>query len=298
MGLFEQLVAAAVENQQELASLQIVVEKELLHHDIIREMSKAGLLKHLTFIGGTCLRACYGSNRLSEDLDFTGGSNFTKDSLVSLASVLSRQLQVKYDLLVEVSEPIKESGNVDTWKLKAIIHPDQPGIPMQRIHIDICAVPSYDRQPVLLRNHYGVDMGTSGLIIQAQSKKEILADKLVAFALRRNRIKNRDLWDIGWLKQQNISLPIDLVWKKVADRRCAAADFVNLLLKRTDLLLNDPQTQQDFVTEIKRFMPPKVVRDTVASDDFWTYLCSLVQAEVSLIIDSLQRDGSEMKFIM
>jgi predicted nucleotidyltransferase component of viral defense system len=298
MGLFEQLVAAAVENQQELASLQIVVEKELLHHDIIREMSKAGLLKHLTFIGGTCLRACYGSNRLSEDLDFTGGSNFTKDSLVSLASVLSRQLQVKYDLLVEVSEPIKESGNVDTWKLKAIIHPDQPGIPMQRIHIDICAVPSYDRQPVLLRNHYGVDMGTSGLIIQAQSKKEILADKLVAFALRRNRIKNRDLWDIGWLKQQNISLPIDLVWKKVADRRSAAADFVNLLLKRTDLLLNDPRTQQDFVTEIKRFMPPKVVRDTVASDDFWTYLCSLIQAEVLLIMDSLQRDGSEKKFIM
>jgi predicted nucleotidyltransferase component of viral defense system len=49
------------------------VEKELLHHDILREMSMAGLLKNLTFIGGTCLRACYGSSRLSEDLDFTGG---------------------------------------------------------------------------------------------------------------------------------------------------------------------------------------------------------------------------------
>jgi hypothetical protein len=56
--LFEQLVAAAMESQADLVPLQVVVEKELLHHDIIREMSKAGLLKQLTFIGGTCLRAC------------------------------------------------------------------------------------------------------------------------------------------------------------------------------------------------------------------------------------------------
>ena len=121
---------------------------------------------------------------------------------------------MKYDLLVEVSVPIRESGNVDTWKLKVVTRPDQPGLPMQRIHIDICVLPSYDRQPMVLRNHYGVDMGTSGIIIQSQSREEILADKIVAFALRSNRIKNRDLWDIGWLKQQNIKLPIDLVWQK------------------------------------------------------------------------------------
>ena len=57
---------------------------------------------------------------------------------------------------------------------------------------------------MMLRNHYGVEMGTSGLILQAQSREEILADKIVALALRPNRIKNRDLWDIVWLKQQGI----------------------------------------------------------------------------------------------
>ncbi len=72
MNLFDQLVLQAMKNKAELAPLRAVVEKELLHHDIIREMSVAGLLDTLTFIGGTCLRACYGSNRLSEDLDFTG----------------------------------------------------------------------------------------------------------------------------------------------------------------------------------------------------------------------------------
>ena len=88
MSLFEQLVNEALRNQNGLAPLQAVVEKELLHHDILREMSSAGLLASLTFIGGTCLRACYGSGRLSEDLDFTGGAGFSRSSLTALAQVL------------------------------------------------------------------------------------------------------------------------------------------------------------------------------------------------------------------
>lgn len=298
MNLFEQLVAVAVENQSELAPLQVVVEKELLHHDIIREMSKAGLLKQLTFIGGTCLRACYGSNRLSEDLDFTGGNDFTKESLVSLASVLTKQLKAKYDLSVEVTEPIKESGNVDTWKLKIVTRPDQSKLPMQRIHIDICAVPSYDRQPRILRNHYGVDMGTSSLIIQVQSREEILADKMVAFALRPNRIKNRDLWDIGWLKQQNIKLPVNMVWKKLADRHYDVDLFINILSERINLLNDNPQTHHNFINEMKRFLPPGVASNTVNKDEFWAYLCSIVKEEARLIKVDLQKNANKDKFRM
>jgi len=298
MSLFERLVATAVENKTGLAPLQVVVEKELLHHDILREMSKSGLLKHLTFIGGTCLRACYGSNRLSEDLDFTGGHDFTRDSLAALASVLTRQFKVKYDLRVDVSEPIRGSGNVDTWKLKIVTRPDQPRLPMQRIHIDICALPSYDRQPMVLRNHYGVDMGTSGLIIQAQSKEEILADKIVAFALRPNRIKNRDLWDIGWLKQQNTNVPIDLVWQKVTDRHCDAAEFSDRLSGRAKMLLEDSQLHKNFVGEMKRFLPPEIVRDTVVTDDFWEYQCTLIQEEVSSVIARRRENEQSNTFKM
>jgi hypothetical protein len=43
MNLFDQLVSQAMQNQDELAPLKSVVEKELLHHDILREMSEAGL---------------------------------------------------------------------------------------------------------------------------------------------------------------------------------------------------------------------------------------------------------------
>lgn len=40
-----------------------VIEKELLHYDILFTLDKAGLLSALTFQGGTSLRLCYGLPR-------------------------------------------------------------------------------------------------------------------------------------------------------------------------------------------------------------------------------------------
>ena len=136
MSLFDQLVDEALRNQQGLSTLRIVVEKELLHHDILREMSRAGLLATLTLMGGTCLRACYGSSRLSEDLDFTGGAGFSRERLADLAAVLVDRLQRKYGLRVEVGEPTRETGNVATWRVKLQTRPTQPNQPAQRIHIE------------------------------------------------------------------------------------------------------------------------------------------------------------------
>lgn len=287
MSLFDQLVSQAMKTQGELAPLQPVLEKELLHHDIIREMSASGLLKTLTFIGGTCLRACYGSNRLSEDLDFTGGTDFKRETLSNLSGVLVDRLYAKYGLRVEMSEPTKEAGNVDTWKLRMITRPDQNGLPSQRINIDVCAVPSYDKRPAVLRNYYDVDMGTSGLIIQAQSREEILADKLIAFALRPNRLKNRDLWDIGWLKQQNIKLPLDLIPKKIADHHCISDGYMRLLSERKELLRNDPAVHKAFIHEMKRFLPLTTVQNTVEQAAFWEYLVTVIQAECEQVMQFL-----------
>ncbi|MFK5927452.1 MAG: nucleotidyl transferase AbiEii/AbiGii toxin family protein [Desulfuromusa sp.] len=298
MSLFDRLVSQAISNQGELAPLQVVVEKELLHHDILREMSTAGLLKNLTFIGGTCLRACYGSKRLSEDLDFTGGEDFERESLANLGAVLVDRLQVKYNLPVQVSDPVKTEGNVDTWKIKVITRPEQKNLPSQRIHIDICAIPSYDRQPMVLRNHYGVEMGTSGLIIQAQSREEILADKMVAFALRRNRIKNRDLWDIGWLKQQNIILPLELIPKKLRDHRCEVGTFLDLLEERQQRLCDEPTVRHDFIHEMQRFLPPEVVSRTIENDEFWTYLIDVFRTESVRVIRSLTTQQNVSRFEM
>ena len=277
MSLFDQLVNEALRSRAELTSLRPVVEKELLHHDILREMSEAGLLKDLTFIGGTCLRACYGSARLSEDLNFTGGSHFKRNDLAGLARVLTERLQTRYGLAVSVSEPLKTGGQVSTWKLTIETRPGHKHLPAQRIHLDICAIPSHDPRPMMLRNLYGIDLGTSGLILQAQSRVEILADKVIALAFRENRIKNRDLWDIAWLSQQGIDLPARLIPLKVRDHQRDDAEFHALLKERLDAMKSRPEIREDFMKEMRRFLPAVTVRETIEAEPYWAYLIQVVE---------------------
>lgn len=278
MNLFDHLVDEALKNKNELSPLRVVVEKELLHHDILRILSREKLLPGLTFMGGTCLRLCYGSNRLSEDLDFTGGENFNKTVLSTMAQALIDSLKTKYGLYIEVSEPKRESGNVDTWVLKIETRPGRKDLPNQRINIDICAIPSYQPKPMVLLNPYGVEMGTSGLIIQAQSREEILADKMLAFALRKNRLKCRDLWDIAWLHQNGISLSTDLVLKKIKDHHSSVLVFLKLFNERKNLLnTSSADYHREFLNEMQRFLPLEITRNTLEQVGYWEFLVNLIQ---------------------
>ncbi|HUF61122.1 MAG TPA: nucleotidyl transferase AbiEii/AbiGii toxin family protein [Verrucomicrobiales bacterium] len=288
VSLFDQLVDEALKTRGDLAALRPVVEKELLHHDILRELSAAGLLKGLTFIGGTCLRACYGSPRLSENLDFTGGRDFKRSDLIDLGHVLTETLQTRYGLPVKVSEPAKSSGRVTTWKLRVETRPGKKQLPAQRIHIDICALPSHDPRPMMLRNIYGIDLGTSGLILQAQSREEILADTIVALALRENRLKNRDLWDILWLTQRGVDLPAMLIPRKVQDHQRDNTAFARLLEERVAELKTNPACRDDFLREMRRFLPVATVRDTLDQPVYWTVLTQIVEQQSTLALATLK----------
>ncbi len=276
MSLFDQLVDQALQTRADLSPLRSVVEKELLHHDILREIAAAGLLIGLTFIGGTCLRACYGSSRLSEDLDFTGGNEFRRGDLADLGNVLTQRLKSRYGLPVRISEPVKTGGNVSTWKLVIETRPGQRHLPAQRINLDICGIPSHDPRPMMLRNLYGIDLGTSGLILQAQSREEILADKVIAVAFCENRIKNRDLWDIGWLTQQGVELPAHLIPVKIRDHDRDAAAFVASLKGRLATLRTRSDVRLEFIKEMRRFLPVAAVRETIEKASYWGYLTEIV----------------------
>ena len=265
MNLFEQTVSAVLANQPEYIVLRPAVEKEILHHDILRTLNKAGLLQQLAFMGGTCLRACYGFARLSEDLDFTGGFNFKTDDLYDIGEIIKTAIQQKYDLKVIVLDPVEEKGNTRTWKIKIITAPARPDLPQQQINIDVCLLPSYDRNPVMLKNFYGLEAGTSGLILMAESLTEILADKIIAFALRPNRVKNRDLWDIYQLKSKNISLSAELLKQKLSDRQIDFSAFQNLYFERITAIQTQ---QQEFLQEMRRFLIPAAFSDEY-SDKLW-----------------------------
>lgn len=279
MTLFDKLVDEALVNQKAYSSLRIVVEKELFHHEILRIMSESGLLKSLTFIGGTCLRDCYGSNRLSEDLDFTGGGDFDKNTLDSFSREVVKSIKTKYGFSVSVSEPEKEIGNVDTWKIKIETRPDRPDFPSQKIHLYICSLPSYEREPMMLLNHYGVELGSGGLIVYAQSRREILTDKFIALGLRPNRVKNRDLWDIVWLTRSRVKASSDLMTKKLIDRFEDPDLYIEKMDMRVDSLTRDPLVREAFTKEMSRFLPLNIVHETVESLDFWKFLSKMISDE-------------------
>jgi predicted nucleotidyltransferase component of viral defense system len=298
MSLFDQLVNQALKNREDLAPLRMVVEKELLHHDILRVLSKSGLLAGLTFIGGTCLRACYGSNRLSEDLDFTGGAAFSKESLSAMAHVLTANLKTKYGLAVEVSEPVREEGNVKTWKLKMQTRPGRKDLPAQRINIDVCAIPSYQLRPMVLLNPYGVEMGTSGLILNTESREEIFADKLLAFAMRPNKIKNRDLWDMAWLHQQAVKPELALISQKLTDHHIERESYLQLFQERCAMLGTDPALATEFRKEMQRFLPFELVSQTVEQEAFWDFLIHLMQDFSAQIKQTLHVGKADSGFRM
>ena len=129
---------------------------------------------------------------------------------------------------------------------------------------------------MMLRNLYGIDLGTSGLILQAESREEILADKMIALAFRENRIKNRDLWDIAWLVRQGIELPGKLIPLKINDHQRTESEFVDLLRARVEAIKTRPEMREDFVEEMRRFLPVATARDTIETIPFWSYLTQLV----------------------
>ena len=277
MNLFDKLTLEALRNQPQLNSLRVVVEKELLHHDILRVLSENNLLKDLVFIGGTCLRCCYGGARLSEDLDFTGGRNFSKDSLLQMGNILVDNLYAKYALPIVVSDPIKEGQNVSTWKIRVETRPQSKHLPAQRINIDICALPSYEKRPMMLINPYGVDMGTSGLIIQAQSREEIYADKLLAFAFRPNRIKYRDLWDIIWLHELGLKPRLELIPEKLKDRNYSVEDFISAFTERQSILVDNKDIGKEFIWEMQRFLPESKMKQVAQNENLLPFMAHLLE---------------------
>lgn len=275
--LFDEQVARAA-GASIAKGLLPVVEKEILHHDILRLMADAGLLKSLTFFGGTSLRLCHGSNRLSEDLDFKGGAWFTKTLMCQLPEVLETGLSRKYGLEVHVEEPKPKEGNTDTWTLRIVTRPGSKTEKQQRINIDICTLTNYEREPRLLSNFYQIDLATTGLIVQVQSRKETYTDKLIAFALR-NRIKARDLWDIVWLKQTLADTSPVHLSEKLSEHHQTAPDFLSAFEHHLDLVKNDPEVRNGYLEEMSRFLPPQLLA-TVQDPEFWAHTAVVLEEEL------------------
>lgn len=269
----------------EYAGIMPVIEKEILHHDIMHVLVEQGALQQLTFIGGTSLRLCYNSSRLSEDLDFNGGHSFKPTDFNGLEKDIQQYLSKKYEVEVFVNKPNQEKqGNTSSWKISIERESNRPDIPRQKMHIDVCAIPSFDVKKRPLINHYGIDVSTEGYLIPTQSLDEALADKFIALAYRSRRIKPRDLWDIVWIKQQGVKVNIALTFNKLAARGKQKDDFLEMLSVQLDNLSNVEEVKADFNSEMSRFLPNQIKLRTLNSPDYWPYLQSEINQLAQILL--------------
>lgn len=134
--------------------------------------------------------------------------------------------------------------------------------------------------------------------MKAQSREEIFADKLIAFALRQNRLKNRDLWDIAWLHQQQTKPALNLVKQKLDDHHAEAHAYLQAFGERTASLKHDPDIAPAFRKEMSRFLPKSVVHETVNSTDFWEYLSNLMYDYHRQLTQILTGDALQPAFKM
>jgi len=294
--MLNQIVEMSLNNNPNLVGMDDVVEKEILHHDIMSVLHHQGLLQRLTFIGGTALRLCYDSSRLSEDLDFTAGLDFKPENFSGLGSEIQVFLERKYGLNVNVYEPKLTANNTSSWKITIEKHNNRPDLPSQKMHIDVCALPSFDIEQRPLIDYYGIKSQIAGLPIPVQSMKEILADKMIAFAYRERRIKPRDVWDIVWLVQQQTKQNASLVTKKLEVRNKEHNQFIQLLLKHVNLVINDEVTKQDFQQEMSRFLPVSVSERTVNQENFWGYVGTTISEQVGQLKSLLNRTTDSFEF--
>ena len=279
---FNALVERALQPDNR-AHMRPVIEKELLHYDILFALDSEGLLDLLTFQGGTSLRLCYGSQRFSEDLAFVSGQQFDPRQLSKIKSCIERYVGERYGLEITVKEPKDLVGDasernvqVRKWQIRVTTAPARRDVPRQMIKIEVADVPAYSREPQLLKQNYDfLPDGYGDLVILAESLDEIMADKLISLPNCTAYVRHRDIWDLHWLKQQGASLNVEWVRNKVLDYGAAEyAKTVAKLIERLPKIING----KEFRDQMSRFLPMDVQERTLAKDKFLSLLAKELTA--------------------
>lgn len=276
-------------------NIRPVIEKELLHYDILFCLDKERLLDPLTFQGGTSLRLCHGSPRYSEDLDFAGGKHFASRQLQNMKSCLEDYIGRRYGLEVIVKEPaelrdeLEDRGiNVDKWQVAITTAPQRRDFPRQRIKIEVANVPAYSREPRALRVNYDfLPDGYGDTLIMTETLDEVMADKLIFLVNTQRYVRHRDLWDLRWLRQQGAEINATWIGNKITDYGIEdyPKKIQNLRQRLPEIIHGTP-----FREELLRFLPEDVRARTLDQDKFYDFLLTEITEMLYQLEGALSRD--------
>lgn len=284
---FTRMVDLAMEDPS-LSGLRPVVEKEILHYDILYALEHAGLLANLTFQGGTSLRLCRGAPRFSEDLDFVGGTGFAPAQLLEIKKCVEAHIGSRYGLEITVKEPAQMRVDptyfgveVDRWQVAVVTSPGHANLPHQKIKLEVANVPAYTTELMSpVRNYMILPDGYEDILIPTESLEEVMADKVVSLAACTTYPRYRDIWDLRWLKQRGAQINPDLIARKVSDYRIQ--DYEARLQARIEDVESTIMSAK-FSSEMRRFISQEAKSRTFDRNGFAEFLSREVR---SLLVEA------------
>ena len=286
-----------------LSHMRPVIEKELLHYDLLFILDKEGLLDNLTFQGGTSLRLCYGAPRFSEDLDFVGGHDFASQQLMAIKDCIEHYIGKRYGLEVIVKTPSslqnqieQQELNVDKWQVAIVTSPGQKHLPRQRIKLEVVNIPAYSREPQALKLNYDfLPDGYADTLIMTESLDEVMTEKLVSLVNCQRYVRHRDIWDLRWLKQQGAQM--NMTWLSNKIRDYSIANYTERLDKMWQDLPGIIHGDA-FQSELTRFIPMDVQQRTLAKDKFYDHLSNEIRGLLETVRRELNNTPTENEFRM
>ena len=229
-----------------------LVFKEHVQLVILEYLFRKGLFSKLVFQGGTALRLAYQGVRYSEDLDFV-----LKQKDEDVFRNLGEQLHplashVKKLVPMITGAQLKAQKETDTFQRYCLIIEADFLNAKDKTNIEIVNVPSHEHHTVMIR-HPELALAPA---VTVETAREILSDKIVAFAAR-EYIKGRDLWDVFFImKTLNVSIDprvFSMVKSKIKDYQLSERDFPRLLEEKTEHLKKDGV--RILHEEMDRFLP-------------------------------------------
>ncbi len=250
--------------------LRLILEKEILHHELLASLGEIGALRSLVFKGGTCLRICHNGKRFSEDLDFSGGAAFDPGILDGLEHTLSARVERVFGVEValtpaRVAAGRTRPGDVTRWRVQVATEPERRRGRVQKIRIDIDRRNYTNTMSLKPGSVHGNLTGPrGGYEVTAATVDAIRADKAVALAASvrdREHPRYRDLWDLGWHRNKGTkAFDSETFFTRLSEDGEGAGLFDAAIANVEDIVVSP-----EFADEMARFLPPQVFSETIGN---------------------------------
>lgn len=206
---------------QMLSRYEIKTNDDYLNaqHEVMQQVALAGLYRggffnKAAFYGGTCLRIFYGTERFSEDMDFSllktdesFNLNDYFDAVVSEFKALGREVVIskkekKFKSTIE-SAFLKDDTSIYDLQFRT-----ERNIKI-KIEVDTDPPLGFSTEPKLLLLPFS-------FMSRCYALPDLYAGKIHALLFRRwkNRVKGRDWYDFEWYVRNNVALNFEHLYQR------------------------------------------------------------------------------------